>query len=83
MIAIHPYFRYAQALLMSENELFNSEQITKEHIALEIEKGLDTFRVQPSKTFEGKKFVEYEFIKAEKGNTTNGVFLAPNVISTD
>jgi CRISPR-associated protein Cas8c/Csp2 len=83
MIAIHPYIRYAQALLMAENKFSDSAQISKELVALEIEKGLETFRVQPSKIFEGKETVEFIFCKSEKGDTSNGIFLAPNVLTTD
>lgn len=83
MIAIHPYIRYAQALIMSENGLSDSEQITKEQIASEIEKGLNTFRVLPAKTFEGKDNVEFIYTKTEKGDIPNGVFLSPNVLSSD
>jgi CRISPR-associated protein Cas8c/Csp2 len=83
MIANHPYVRYAQALLMSENELSNSEQITKEQIAFEIENGLGTFRVQPAKTFDSKDTVEFVFVKSEKGDPSNGIFLAPNILSSD
>ena len=83
MIAIHPYFRYAQALIMAENELSDTEQITKEQITAEIEKGLETFRVQPAKNFAGKKTVEFIFSKSEKGDPSKSVFLAPNVLTTD
>jgi CRISPR-associated protein Cas8c/Csp2 len=83
MIALHPYIKYAQALLMTENGFSDSEQITKNLIAFEIEKGLETFRIQPAKMFIGKETVEFIYIKSEKGDIPNGVFLAPNIITTD
>jgi|WetSurMetagenome_2_1015567.scaffolds.fasta_scaffold43826_2 CRISPR-associated protein Cas8c/Csp2 len=83
MIAIHPYIKYAQALLMTENGVSDFEQITKDQIAFEIGKGLETFRVKPAKMFNGKETVEFIFIKSEKGDIPNGIFLAPNIIATD
>lgn len=83
MIAIHPYIRYAQALIMSNKNLRSCEEITKEHIIYEIETGLDCFRVQPMEGVEGKNKVRYEFSKIEKGNPKNAVFLAPNIVASD
>ncbi len=79
----HPYLKYAQALLMSENNLSSSEEITPDIIVSEIEKGLETFRVQPIKKFQGKEKVEYGFVKTEKGNVPKGIFLSPNIVVTD
>ena len=83
MIAVHPYTRYAQALIMLEYKLTDCEEITSEHLISEINNGLHTFRMSPAKVFEGKTSVVYEYGKIEKGDTSRGVFLAPNIISTD
>jgi CRISPR-associated protein Cas8c/Csp2 len=83
MIAIHPYIRYAQALIMVENNLSDCNDITAVRIIAEIEKGLDSFRMRPTDSFNGKNTVKYDFTKTEKGDPGNGVFLAPNVISSD
>lgn len=82
MVAIHPYVRYAQALLMVENNLSSFEEITERHIIAEIENGLNSFRVFPVESVEGKSKVRFDFIKLEKGDTKQGVFLAPNIISS-
>ena len=79
----HPYIRYAQALLMMENNLSSINEITLEHIKNEIEKGLNSFRVRPSGAIEGKSKVQYVFDRIEKGDTKKGVFLSPNTISSD
>lgn len=79
----HPYIKLAQALIMLENGYDNVSKITLEDIAEQIEIGLEAFRVIPSEHFEGKEKVKYRFSKIEKGETTEGIFLAPNVISTD
>lgn len=81
--AIHPYIRYAQALIMNENNLNSYEDITSDQIILEIEKGLNSFRLKPSQTIEGKDMVKFDFAKIEEGNPKQGIFLAPNVISKD
>ena len=52
MSAIHPYIRYAQALIMEENDLGACDSITSEQIIAEIENGLNSFRVQPIQTID-------------------------------
>jgi CRISPR-associated protein Cas8c/Csp2 len=83
MIAIHPYIRYAQALIMNENDLNSCEDITTEQIISEIEKGLNSFRIQPVQAIEGKDKVKFDFTRIEKGDPKQGLFLAPNVMSKD
>ncbi len=83
MIAIHPYIRYAQALIMNENDLNNCEEIISEQIISEIEKGLNSFRLQPVQTIEGKDKVKFDYARIEKGDPKQGLFLAPNVMSKD
>ncbi|MCB5288542.1 MAG: hypothetical protein LHW64_12195, partial [Candidatus Cloacimonetes bacterium] len=83
MIAVHPYIRYAQALIMAQNNLDNCEDITPRHIILEIEKGLESFRLQPTEAVEGKNKVKFGFARIENGNPKKGIFLSPNIISTD
>jgi CRISPR-associated protein Cas8c/Csp2 len=83
MIAIHPYIRYAQALIMAENDLLSCDEITSDHIIAEIEKGMDNFRMHPIEDFSGKNSVKYDFSKIENGNPGKGIFLSPNVISSD
>lgn len=79
----HPYLRYAQALLMCENDLSSVEEINVEHIINEIEKGLEAFRVKPNEYFVGKKKVQYSFAREEKPNAGQGIFLSPNSITGD
>jgi len=83
MIAIHPYIRYAQALIMNENDLNSCEEITSEQIISEIEKGLNSFRLQPVQAIEGKDKVQFDFARIEKGDPKQGLFLSPNVMSKD
>jgi CRISPR-associated protein Cas8c/Csp2 len=68
---------------MLVNKLPDCASIRKEHIIAEIEKGLHSFRVQPRESFEGKERVEYDFSDTEKGNPNEGIFLSPNVLSSD
>lgn len=83
MIAIHPYIRYAQALIMNENGLNSCGEIISEQIISEIENGLNSFRLQPVQAIEGKDKVKFDFTRIEKGDPKQGLFLAPNVISKD
>ncbi|HNW52242.1 MAG TPA: hypothetical protein PKH79_14255, partial [Prolixibacteraceae bacterium] len=83
MIAIHPFLRYAQALIMNENDLISCGEITFEQIIAEIENGLNSFRIYPVESIEGKIKVKFDFIKQEKGDTKQGVFLSPNTITKD
>ena len=83
MIAVHPYIRYAQALLMLENNLTDSNEITAGQIKDGIESGLDAFRVKPTGMFDWKESVKYCFCKEEKGKPEFGIFLSPNVMTTD
>lgn len=83
MIAVHPFLRYAQALIMNENDLSSCDEITFNQIIAEIEKGLNSFRIYPVESIEGKVKVKFDFIKQEKGDTKQGVFLSPNVITKD
>jgi CRISPR-associated protein Cas8c/Csp2 len=80
---IHPYIRYAQALLLSENELSSVDNITINHIKTEIENGLDKFRIQPIESVEEKETIKYCFARVQKGNPPKGIFLAPNAITSD
>lgn len=83
MIAVHPFLRYAQALIMNENDLSSCDDITFKYIIAEIENGLNSFRIYPVESIEGKVKVKFDFIKQEKGDTKQGVFLSPNVITKD
>ena len=83
MIAVHPYIRYAQALIMCENNLNDCDKITSAQIISEIEKGLNSFRLRPAQAIDGKDKVKFDFVRIEKGNPKKGLFLAPNVMSTD
>jgi CRISPR-associated protein Cas8c/Csp2 len=82
MIHLHPYIRYAQALLLVENQLESIEDITMEHIKAEIKKGLEYFSVKPDESFEGKTRVKFRFVN-EKSSAPNNIFLAPNSMTTD
>ena len=80
---IHPYIKYAQALIMVENNLEDCSEIRADQIKNEIENGLNVFRVRPANAFEGKTNVKYYFCKEEKGIPSLGVFLSPNIISKE
>lgn len=82
MIHQHPYIRYAQALLMVENQLKSIDDISMEHIKAEIKKGLDAFCVEPAESYEHKKTVKFRFIN-DKSSAKLFKYLAPNSITSD
>lgn len=82
MIHQHPYIRYAQALLIVENQLESIDDITMEHIKAEIKKGLDAFCVEPAESYEMKKSVKFHFIN-DKSSAKVFKYLAPNSITSD
>jgi len=79
----HPYTRYAQALVMIEHELHSNDEITAAHISTELEKGLSSFRMAPSSSFDGKEKVSYAYVREAKGDPKSGVFLAPHILTPD
>lgn len=83
MKQMHPYSRYGLALLMESNDLNDPNDITHKIISEAIEFGLEKFRVKPTKSFDGKTTVSFDFCSDEKGDTKRGVFLSPNVMSSD
>lgn len=82
MIHQHPYIRYAQALLIVENQLKSIDDISMEHIKTEIKKGLDAFCVEPAESYENKKTVKFRFIN-DKSSAKLFKYLAPNSITSD
>ncbi len=79
----HPLIQFSKALLMAVYDLSTENDITLQQIIEHIEIGLNHFRVQPSELYEGKEIVKYDFQKIEKGDTSIGIYLAPNIITTD
>jgi CRISPR-associated protein Cas8c/Csp2 len=79
----HPLIKYAQALVMAEDNNQNNSEIDSVKLSHHIQIGLEHFRVFPVNDFEGKEKVKYNFAQIEKGDTANGVYMAPNILSTD
>ena len=80
---VHPLIQYAKALLMTVHDLSDESKISFEHIKEQIDIGLNHFRMQPAELYEGKEKVKFHFQKIEKGDTSIGIYLAPNIITTD
>jgi len=89
----HPYSRYGLALVMVENGIKNAADITHKQLQDALYSGLNRFRVKPAEhyeNFEKVKFnyMNYEFISANKqfqtgGRPNEGIFLCPNIITSD
>ncbi len=78
----HPYITYGMALVLEENSLQNQSDIHLMHIVDEIRRGLNTFRLTPNGSYEGKETVFYEYTD-EDGSAKNYKFLSPHIITTD
>lgn len=78
----HPYIRYAQALIMHTYHLSSPSDIKIDFIISEIEKGLNSFSMQPAETYEGKERVKYHYVKKQK-DATEYVYLSPNAIVSE
>lgn len=78
----HPYITYGKALVIEENSLYNQSDIHLKHIVDEIKKGLNTFRLTPNGSYEGKATIPYKYTD-EDGSAKNYMFLSPHIITTD
>ncbi|MDX2245602.1 MAG: type I-PGING CRISPR-associated protein Cas8c/Csp2 [Bacteroidia bacterium] len=89
----HPYSRYGLALVMLENEVDNPENVTNVQIRESLIWGLNHFRMKPSGFYEGANSVKFDYMPYEyimnnkefqsKGKTDEGIFLSPNIITSD
>ncbi|WP_069658382.1 type I-PGING CRISPR-associated protein Cas8c/Csp2 [Arcticibacter eurypsychrophilus] len=81
----HPYIKYAYALLLSQKEDnvdFKKETLL-EALSLQIQNGINNFRVKPTGAFIGKESVDFTGCDEQKGDPSNGVFLSPSILSSD
>lgn len=78
----HPYIKYAQALLMCNNDLTSLEDIKISHLIAEIDNGLNHFSNKSVEDYNNKKKVHYIFSR-EKNDAKKYIFLAPNVITNE
>lgn len=79
----HPLIKYALALLIAEDGFQSESEIDAAKLNHHIQVGLEHFRIYPVNDFVGRDKVKYDFAKIEKGDTGNGVFMAPNILTTD
>lgn len=90
---LHPYSRYGLALVMEENGLETIDKVNHKHLRNELMRGLGQFRIKPAETFEGVEQIQfnhmtYDFITSNKmfqskGLPNKGIFLSPNITSSD
>lgn len=80
---LHPYINYAYALIQVENDLSSQDEIRSDHLINGIEHGLNTFRLRPKSSIEGKEKVSYDYVRELKGAPRIGLFLSPSIITPD
>jgi len=81
----HPFIKYGYALLLVENEnndSFNKEDLLKA-LKSQIQNGINHFRIKPNGAFLGMETVNFTYSDQQKGDTSNGVFLSPSILSSD
>lgn len=79
----HLYTRFAEALIRVEHGLESNNALGRDLLIAEIEKGLNAFKISPTSNIEGKQNLRYDYIRELKGSTSQGFFLAPNIISKE
>ena len=79
---VHPYIKYAAALVLCDNGLESIEDIKPNHLLSTIQTALCKFRLKPSSSAEGKETVSFIYT-GEDGSANNFIYLAPHVITTD
>ena len=79
----HPYLQYGYALFLVETNLAVGAEVNAPALIAELQKSLQAFRVKPATSFAGMRSVKFTFCDDAKGDTGNGIFLAPNVIASD
>ncbi len=81
----HPYTKYAFALLLSQkedNNAFSKNDLLKA-LNVQIQNGINNFRIKPIGSFIGKEIVDFIPSDQQKGDPSNGVFLSPSILSSD
>ncbi len=90
MNKLHPFCRYGQALLLTKENLKSSDEITSEILVRHLENGLNHFRIQASNDPSTDEYLNFSYIPMLtivnnniKGNPSKGIYLAPNIITSD
>jgi len=79
----HPILKYAVALVKSEHRIdwLNLDWLDK--VAYELGAGLQHFRVKPKNDHRGRENVAFTYTDELKGDTNNGIYLSPNILTKD
>lgn len=86
----HPFSRYGLALVMLQEEVNTKEEITLDMLEKHLENGLNHFRMQTNDDPKIDDELKYHYIDMRtiinqkiKGNPKKGIYLCPNIISSD
>ncbi len=79
----HPFMKYAIALVWQEYNINWDSPDWVDKVALELNRGLEHFRVEPKEDYHGKEKVAFTFLDEQKGDTNKGVYLSPNILTSD
>jgi CRISPR-associated protein Cas8c/Csp2 len=79
----HPFIKYAIALVMQEHNIQWDSPDWNDKVAFELNRSLQHFRVKPKSDYKGKEKVDFTYSDQQKGDTNNGVYLSPNILTPD
>ena len=82
-ISTHPFIKYGIAVVLRENNLSNTTDISRQHLIREIENCVNHFRMQPETPIDVQKTIKFVYCNEESGNPSKGIYLSPTILCTD
>lgn len=79
----HPFIKYAIALVEQEHNITWDSPKWVDKVSFEISRGISHFRVKPKGDFKGKERISFIYSDDPKGDTHNGVYLSPSILTPD
>ncbi|AUR47529.1 hypothetical protein PGTDC60_0293 [Porphyromonas gingivalis TDC60] len=79
----HYYIRYGCAITLYDNHVSERERLTPKELRFSIEKAVSSFRIQAQEPFSPGSKARFSFVKRKDGNTKNGIFLSPHIVTKD
>ncbi len=83
MNTAHPFMKYAIALIAQEHDVNWDSPDWIDKVSMELSRGLQHFRVKPKENFIGKEKVLFTYSDEQKGDTSKGIYLSPNILTPD
>lgn len=78
----HPFSIYGLALVLFRENLENVQEVQTTMFEKYLEEGLNHFRLKATNTLDDE-VINFEFSPTKNGDTSKGVYLAPNTLTSD